>query len=64
MKVKIAVEKVQLSTLITDFSIFSPIDSLLYSLLAFKYYFSLFLLFLYVLPTLNERKNIEFSHIL
>jgi hypothetical protein len=37
--VKIAIKKVQLSILATVFSIFSPTDSLFYSLLAFKYYF-------------------------
>ena len=40
--VKIAIEKVQLSTLATTFSLFSPTDYLFLSLLAFKYYFSFF----------------------
>jgi hypothetical protein len=39
MIAKVAIEKVQLSILTTVFSIFSPINSLFYSLLTFKYYF-------------------------
>jgi len=42
IKVIIVIEKVQLSTLTTVYLIFSPTDSLFNSLLAFKYYFSLF----------------------
>jgi hypothetical protein len=42
MKVIIAIEKVQLSTLTIVYSIFSPTDLLFNSLLAFKYYFSFF----------------------
>jgi hypothetical protein len=39
MIAKVAIEKVQLSILTIVFSIFSPINSLFYSLLTFKYYF-------------------------
>jgi hypothetical protein len=49
--VRITIEKVQLSTLATIFSLFSPTDYLFLSLLAFKYYFSFF--FIISLPTLN-----------
>jgi hypothetical protein len=49
---KVAIEKVQLS----------PTNSLFYSLLAFKYYFSFFSSSF--LSILNERENIEFPHIL
>jgi hypothetical protein len=44
-KVIIAVKKVQLFTLTTVFPIFTPTDSLFYSILLFKYYFSFFLFF-------------------
>jgi hypothetical protein len=36
---KVAIEKIQFSVLATVFSVLPSIDSLLYSLLAFKYYF-------------------------
>jgi hypothetical protein len=60
---KVIIEKVQLSILTTVYRIFSSTDLLFNFLLAFKYYFSFFLFFIF-LPTLNEIRNIEFSHIL
>jgi hypothetical protein len=60
--IKVAIKKIQLSTLTTVFSILSQTDSLLYSLLVFKYYFSFF--FSIILPTLNKKENIKFSHII
>jgi len=48
--IKVAIKKIQLSTLTTVFSILSQIDSLLYSLLVFKYYFSFFFYYIFANP--------------
>jgi len=62
IKVIIVVEKVQLFILVIDFSIFSPTNSLFYSLLSFKYYFSLFFIF-YFFPLSSVGKPTELSEI-
>jgi hypothetical protein len=54
--VSLAIQKVQLTTLATIFSLHTPIDLLFYSLLLLKYYFS-FLFYYIFLSILNQREN-------
>ena len=56
MVISLATEKIQLTTLVTVFSLHIPTDLLFYCLLPFKYYFSFFFYYIFF-PTLGQRKN-------
>jgi hypothetical protein len=58
MVASLVIQKVQLTTLATAFSLYTPTDLLFYNLLPLKYYFSFFFYYIFCQHSIKEKTNI------